>query len=250
MEQIQIEVCCGSVEDCKKAQRAGADRIELVQAHTLGGLTPSAGEVAMAKRAVDIPVMAIIRPRMAGFYYSEDDFDAMCFDARHLLELGADGIVFGFLSPDGSLDYERCARFVELARGKQTVFHRAIDITRDPFNAVERLARLGATRILTSGFSAGSYDGRAQIGALQKQFGDRIEIMAGGGITEQNIAALIKESGVRHVHFGGTARFADPSCSYRPGIAFGASELPPDDCYIAVDESRVRAMASAARTMA
>ena len=125
----------------------------------------------MAKRAVDIPVMAIIRPRMAGFYYSEDDFDAMCFDARHLLELGADGIVFGFLSPDGSLDYERCARFVELARGKQTVFHRAIDITRDPFNAVERLARLGVTRILTSGFSAGSYDGRAQIGALQKQFG-------------------------------------------------------------------------------
>ena len=74
--------------------------------------------------------------------------------------------------------------------------------------------------------------------------------MAGGGITEQNIAALIKESGVRHVHFGGTARFADPSCSHRPGIAFGASELPPDDCYIAVDESRVRAMASAARTMA
>ena len=117
-------------------------------------------------------------------------------------------------------------------------------------NAVERLARLGVTRILTSGFSAGSYDGRAQIGALQKQFGDRIEIMAGGGITEQNIAALIKETGVRHVHFGGTARFADPSCSYRPGIAFGASELPPDDCYIAVDESRVRAMASAARTMA
>ena len=38
---IKVEVCANSVQDCLIAQSEGADRIELISASYLGGLTPT-----------------------------------------------------------------------------------------------------------------------------------------------------------------------------------------------------------------
>ncbi|WP_312642946.1 copper homeostasis protein CutC, partial [Hydrogenoanaerobacterium sp.] len=179
---ITVEICCGSLEDCKTAQSVGADSIELITAHLLGGLTPSAGLLYKVKEQVNLPVNAIVRPRAAGFCYSDEDFEVIRCDAKQFAHLGADGIVFGFLLPDGSLDYERCARFIECIGDCTPVFHRAIDVVKDMPGTAERLISLGVKRILTSGGRENALAGASAICELVQQCGDRIQIMAGGGI--------------------------------------------------------------------
>ena len=96
-----IEICCGSLEDALAAEEGGADRIELNSALFLGGLTPSLGTVVEVKRQTKFPVLAMIRPRVGGFDYSEAEFAVMRTDARFAVEQGADGLVFGCLHSDG-----------------------------------------------------------------------------------------------------------------------------------------------------
>lgn len=239
---IFTEVCCASLADCKTAQSCGADAIELVTAHLLGGLTPTAGLLEQVKEQVSLPVSAIVRPRAAGFFYSDDDFSVMCSDARQLARLGADGIVFGFLLADGALDYERCARFMEYTGGCETVFHRAIDVVENMCATADKLIKLGVTRILTSGGRESALEGADNIKALVEHCGDRIQILAGGGVKEDNVAELIAKTGVRRVHFGCTAYESDTSTCRNPSLNFGTSVLPPNESYIAVSGERIKSM--------
>lgn len=239
---IHTEICCASLEDCQTAQRCGADAIELVTAHLLGGLTPSAGLLEQVKAQVALPVSAIVRPRAAGFCYSDEDFAVMCADARLLVRLGADGIVFGFLLPDGSLDYERCARFLECTGDCETVFHRAIDVVEDNCAVADKLISLGVTRILTSGGKETALAGASAIRALVRHCGTKIQVLAGGGISAANIARVVAETGVSRVHFGATGYRADTSTCRNPALNFGTSVLPPNESYIAVSCERVAEM--------
>lgn len=236
---ILTEICCGSVNDCITAQKCGGDRIELVCAHFLGGLTPTAGVLHCSKEKVNIPIEVIVRPRMSGFCYTNEEFESMCYDAKDLLKKGADGIVFGFLNKDCSLDYERCARFIDIIGDKDSVFHRAIDIVEDQNNAVEKLISLGCTRILTSGRETSSVDGIDNIKYLQQNYGDKIEIMVGGGVKAQNVKKIISETGVNQVHFGGTGYVEDSSTQINPKLSFGTSSLPPNDSYISVNSDTI-----------
>lgn len=237
---ISIELCCGSLEDCMLAERVGADRIELITAHLMGGLTPSAGLLRRVKETVSLPVSAIVRPRGAGFNYSDEDFSVMCADAKLFSELGADGIVCGFLDENGELDYERCARFLDYTGDCEKVFHRAIDVVRDMPRTVEKLISLGFTRVLTSGGKADAFEGAAAIAELQRLYGDRIQILAGAGVRAKNVSELIRLTKVTRVHLGGTSYRADSSTQANNELNFGTSTLPPNECYIAVDESTIR----------
>ena len=107
MRKILMEVCCGSVDDVVQAQKAGADRVELNSCLFHGGLTPSIGTLIAAKEAITIPIMSMVRPRQGGFCYTDAEYRTALADAEALLEQGADGLVFGFLKEDGSLDAAR-----------------------------------------------------------------------------------------------------------------------------------------------
>ena len=143
MARIQLEIIASTVGDCVAAESGGADRIELCSAIVTSGLTPSQGTLIEAKKRVQVPIMVMVRPRAGGFCYSEEDFTVMQRDAELVLERGADGIVFGFLHADGSIDVHRCGRLVEIAGDKQTVFHRAFDVVPDAIGELERLIGLG-----------------------------------------------------------------------------------------------------------
>ena len=54
--------------------------------------------------------------------YSGYDYDVMKEDAKLFLENGADGVVFGFLHADGTVDKERTAEFVKLFGEKPRCF--------------------------------------------------------------------------------------------------------------------------------
>ena len=118
------EVCCGCTDDAVNAFKGGADRIELNSALFLGGLTPSLGTLLKVKELVKIPVMAMVRPREGGFCYTDNEYETMKADAALFLENGADGLVFGFLNADGTVDEERTGEFHALCRkwGRESVF--------------------------------------------------------------------------------------------------------------------------------
>ena len=200
---IKIEVCANSVQDCIVAQNEGADRIELISASYLGGLTPTTTVLDMAiENGVKIPIMAMVRPRGGGFCYSEIEKEQMFREARELLKHGAKGIVFGFLTEDRKIDWEETRKMIELCKSyeAESVFHRAFDCSDEPEYNIQRLIELGCTRVLTSGLGANVEKGAELLKLLQEKFGDRIEILAGAGISTENIESIIKKTEVTQVH--------------------------------------------------
>ena len=132
MKPILFEACCGSAEDALAAWRGGADRVELNSDLFHGGLTPTLGALRLVKRqAPDLKVMCMVRPREGGFCYTETEFQVMLEDARIFVENGADGIVFGFLKEDATIDTDRCRKMLEVIGDHDSVFHRAIDVVPD-----------------------------------------------------------------------------------------------------------------------
>ncbi|HWA82286.1 MAG TPA: copper homeostasis protein CutC [Fimbriimonadaceae bacterium] len=199
---ICVEAVACSVEDALAAQRAGAGRIELCAAIELGGLTPSIGLVREVLAACDLPLMAMVRPRAGGFIYSESDILTMRRDVEALVEDGVHGLVFGVLDSVGDVDVPACRVLVEAAAGRETVFHRAFDVTRDPYLALDAVVSLGMTRILTAGHAEKAIDGVPVIRELCARAAGRVEIMAGGGIRSDNVRYTIEKTGVHQVHLG------------------------------------------------
>lgn len=195
-----LEVCIASLEDAVAAEAGGADRLELNVALELGGLTPSSGLLAEIKSCVALPVIAMLRPRAAGFCYSPSDQRVLLRDAEILLEQGADGVAAGCLLPDGRLDLPFWRQLLRRTEGRPAVFHRAFDCLSEPLVALHQLAVLGTRRILTSGSAATALAGRAQIAQLQKAAGEKIEILPGAGVTAENVAELLQSTGCRQVH--------------------------------------------------
>ncbi len=197
---LLFEACVDSVEAAVAAQLGGAGRVELCAALLEGGLTPSDGTIGLARQKLQIPIHVIIRPRGGDFLYSATEFEVMKLDVERCKTLGADGVVIGILNPDGTIDEEHTAELIKLARPMKITFHRAFDMTRDPFEALETLVRLGAERILTSGQEDSAYEGLELISELVKKANGRIIIMPGAGISEKTIGKIVAQSGVTEIH--------------------------------------------------
>jgi copper homeostasis protein len=203
--KLMLEACVAGVESALAAQQGGADRVELCEDLAVGGVTPSAGVIAVACRALEIPVHVLIRPRGGDFLYSEWEFEVMRRDLETAQALGAAGIALGLLRADGSVDRERTARLVEAARPLRVTFHRAFDLVREPHRALEELIALGVDRILTSGRSPTAREGLARLGDLARSAAGRIGIMAGGQVREDDLLAILA-AGLREVHAGSALR--------------------------------------------
>ncbi len=229
-DRITLEVCVARLADATAAVAGGADRLELNTALELGGLTPSAGLLAEVRQAVAVPVMAMVRPRPAGFVYDESELQTMYAEATWLVQHGADGIVFGVLQPDGTIHRQACQRLVEIAAGRDTVFHRAFDLVPESLAAAQQLVELGITRILTSGQARSAGAGAACIAHLQQAWGHSIELLPGCGITPGNVRQLLQSTGCRQLH-GSFSR-----CRLNDAGVVGMSQ------YRYTDEQTVRAV--------
>jgi copper homeostasis protein len=239
-KRIKLEICTASVEDCVKAERGGADRVELNCALMLGGLTPSLGTLREARATVRLPIIAMIRPRPAGFCYSRAEFAVMQRDAETALSENADGIAFGILTASGSVDLKRCRQIVKLAAGRQAVFHRAFDVVKDPRTALEQLIDLDITRVMTSGQEASAYNGAANIAAYIRQAAGRIEILPAGGINRFTVADVIKRTGCDQVHASLSTASQDRSASGRPQVTFGGTVKQSEVEFTVTDAGAVR----------
>tara|TARA_B100002051_G_scaffold134629_1_gene127893 strand:+ start:173 stop:790 length:618 start_codon:yes stop_codon:yes gene_type:complete len=181
-----IEVCAESYEYALKAEKAGANRIELCKDLHLDGLTP---DYESAKRTIDslnIPVFILIRPREGDFIYSNEEFELMKRDIIKFKKMGCKGIVSGILNDDNSIDVKRTKDLIELSRPLEFTFHRAFDIVSDPLKEIENLIRMGVDRILTSGQKNKAIEGLYLLEKLNNISKKRIVIMPGSGISNTN----------------------------------------------------------------
>ena len=244
MSRILLEICCGSADDAIEAARAGADRVELNNNLFQGGLTPSIGTLKTVKAHTGIPVMAMVRPRAGGFCYTDVEFEVAKADARALLENGADGLVFGFLHADGTIDEERTRELVSICEGRPCVFHRAIDVVPDWKRALTQLISLGVTRVLTSGQQSDVYFALDTIAEMIRFAGDAIEILPGAGVTRENVGRIVAATGCTQVHLARHRSVSDTSVSNNRSIYYGGALYPPEDRFDVTDGDYVRAVRS------
>ena len=233
---ILVEVCCGGINDCLTALKCGCDRIELNSALEMGGLTPSLSVLRKVKTITDVPICCMVRPRGYGFCYTDEEYEIMKQDARLLIDNGADGIVFGFLHEDGTIDVERTREFVSLIKPRQAVFHKAFDSCVDMDEAIKQLIDCGVVRILTSG--GASYPdinkGFDRLRRYNELYGNRITILPGGGVRRHNVVDILKETGCRQIHMTAKELLLDPSTMH-------ADENPDEKnySYVAVSEKNL-----------
>ncbi len=219
---MQLELCAYSVEACRIATQAGADRIELCGGRADGGLTPSVGLLALARQATDLPIYVMIRPRGGDFVYDLDELAVMKADIQAAKQAGADGLVFGILRPDGSIDTENLRALLNLAYPLPVTFHRAFDLSHDPIESLNALIDMGIERVLTSGQQPTADVGLPLLRELSKQAAGRIEVMAGGGITAQN-AELFIDTGIAALHLTAKRILPSPMQFRRPSVSMAAS---------------------------
>ena len=245
---IKIEVCAGSVESAIAAQEGSADRVELCENIYEGGTTPSAGSIMTARRYLTIGLNVMIRPRGGDFCGSDLEFEIMKKDVGVVKDLQADGIVFGILKQDGQVDLERSKIIIELARPLTVTFHRAFDMTPDPFRALDDCVNLGVDRILTSGQRNKAVEGADLIAELVKKAGDALTILVGSGVDEQNIAELIHKTGAQEFHVSGRKR-VDSVMTYRnPNVSMGGIPNIPEYEYSVTDAERIKSIVRIARS--
>lgn len=235
-----VEICCGSYSDALAAFRAGATRIELNSALSLGGLTPSLATLIKVKQDTSLKVIAMVRPRGAGFCYSEEEYEIMKQDAKMMLDHGVDGLAFGFLNSNGTIDQQRTQEFVQLIHSyqKEAVFHRAFDCVEDPFEAMKICIHLKVDRVLTSGLKPKAIDALPLLTKLQQQYGQQIEILVGSGVNKTNALEILETTKVHQVHSSCKDWLQDPTTMMHD-VSFAYALAPHENDYEIVSQELV-----------
>lgn len=196
----ELEICCDNFASAEAAAIAGANRIELCAAIGEGGLTPSIGLIEQVLKNLDIDVHVLIRPRGGDFLFSEAEIEVIKSDIEACKELGVDGVVFGFLNADGSIDKETTAEIIELSRPMKVCFHRAFDMCKDPLIAFEELIELGVDYLLTSGQAPKAINGVELISQLVERADDKIKVMPGSGVRAHLLEELHQKTQAHAYH--------------------------------------------------
>lgn len=239
-ENYEFEVCANSVESCIAAERAGANRVELCMGIPEGGTTPSYGEIKMAREVLKrTHLHVIIRNRGGDFLYSPEELQRMTYDIDMCRELGVDGVVFGCLTADGRIDHNANKTLMAHTGTMNVTFHRAFDRCSHPEQAIDEIFELGFNRILTSGQQPTAAQGIPLLRRLKELSAGKIDIMAGCGVNEENIAKIQKETKITSFHF--SAREPQPSKMkfFNNNVYMGNNDVC-EDIIMVSSERRIR----------
>jgi copper homeostasis protein len=218
--QLLLEISVESLDRAIAAERGGANRIELCEKLSVGGLTPSEKLMRDARASTRLPIFAMIRPRAENFVYSASELAQMRSEIVLAKSCGMDGLVLGVLRANGTVDVEQTSVLVELARPLPVTFHRAFDETPDLFSALESVISTGATRILTSGGKRSAFEGATAIAELVHATNCRIKIIPGAGINAANLRDVIRVTGAREFHsgLGSSIPYAQSECAFSSAV--------------------------------
>lgn len=233
-----LEICANSIQSAINAELGNADRIELCQQLSVGGLTPSSGLLKVVREAIDLDIYVLIRPRAGDFCYNQQEFEVMKANILHAKDLGADGIVSGVLLPNGEVDIERTQELVELTAPLPFTFHRAFDFTPELSEALEMVIQTAATSVLTSGGRPTAPEGQATLAELVKQAEDRLQIIVGSGLNSNNIKAVWEATHANAFHASAKKPIPPRSQWVKDGLSIGDT----GDAYQETSVAEVRAL--------
>lgn len=234
-----LEVCVDSVESAITAAKAGADRLELCGDLVVGGTTPSLALYKEIRREISIPIHILIRPRFGDFCYTEYEVRIMEQEIEAFRELGVQGVVIGALTPQGDVDVDVMKRLTAAADSVSLTFHRAFDVCREPFQALEVVQALGFHTILTSGQRNTCLEGRELLKELIVRAGDTLTIMPGAGVNPSVLEELHPYLGALAYHMSGK-KVIDSSMVYRKeGVSMGLREISEYDIF-RTDEQQIQ----------
>ena len=245
-QKLVIEVCIDSVESAIASEQGGADRVELCDNLMEGGTTPSAGAIALARQRIGIVLQVMIRPRGGDFCYSELDLAIMRHDIELAKQLGADGVVFGLLTPDGDIDLAQTRELIALARPLNVTFHRAFDVARDPYQALNDLIGLGVDRLLTTGQEGSLIEGLDLVVELVRRAGDRIIVMPGVA-SERQIGRVAAATGAREFHVVGTRTVESPMSFRNERVYMGGLLRTPEYARQVTDPAAIQRLRAGAQ---
>ncbi len=235
-----IEVCANSAQSCVEAEAGGAARVELCAAIPEGGTTPSYGEIKTAQELTShIDINIIIRPRGGDFLYTEAEIKSMLYDIEMAKQLKVHGVVFGCLTAEGDVDVALLKRLVEAAKPLSITFHRAFDVCRDPFVALEQIIEAGCDRILTSGQEKDAVTGIPLLAELVKRAAGRIIIMPGCGVREDNIARIESETGATEFHTSARSVVYSKMTYRKERVPMGSSMVTSEFETVETDRNKV-----------
>jgi copper homeostasis protein len=246
---MKLEICVDSVESAIAAERGGAHRVELCTDLLEGGITPSAGLIASVRKNIAIGIFVMIRPRGGDFCYTDLEFEVMQEEIRRARDLGADGIVLGLLNEQGGVDVPRTRQLVELSGPLPVTFHRAIDMTPHPLQAMDDVIQTGACRILTSGGEPNARLGMREIARMVKEAEGRIVIVAASGVTAETLAPIAESTGATEFHSSARTEFSSPAQFRKKGMAMGDIRDREYKRFVVREES-VRALISSLERLA
>ena len=201
MEGIIREACVETLEQCRRAEALGADRLELCARLDLGGTTPDWQLVKEVLKQVQIPVKVMIRPRGGNFIYTETEVVQMKASIARFLDLGVPEFVTGALTPQYQIDLPLLTMLCEAMDNRSVTFHKAIDEVPDMEATVEQLKSIPNLRyILTSGGAPTAQEGLSQLRRLLKCAAPEIAVIAAGRVTNTNLQHLHQDLGGSEYH--------------------------------------------------
>lgn len=235
-----IEICANSAQSCVEAEAGGATRVELCAGIPEGGTTPSYGEVKAAQELTSVVnIHIIIRPRGGDFLYTPAEVKAMLHDIELAKQLKVHGVVFGCLTAEGDIDVDMLKVLMEAAKPLSVTFHRAFDVCRDPFVALEQIIAAGCDRILTSGQEKDAVTGIPLLAELVKRAAGRIIIMPGCGVREDNIAQIERETGATEFHTSARSVLHSKMRYRRERVPMGSSVVASEFETVETDRNKV-----------
>ncbi len=236
-----IEICANGLQSCINAEKGGANRVELCDNLFEGGTTPSAATIQLVRKYLTIDVFVMIRPRGGDFCYSELEFELMRLEIEMCKRKGVNGVVFGILKPDGTIDKPRTKVLIDLARPLSVTFHRAFDMCQNHLDGLDDLIELGIDILLTSGGQNKAIDGLPLLKKLVQKAGNKIQIMVGSGVRPEQVEAF-KSIGITNFHLSGIQEFSSKMTYKNPSISMGSLPEIPEYNIRLTDISTVQAM--------
>lgn len=248
MTKPLLEACVASYASALAACRGGADRLELCANLIIGGTTPSYELFRQISRDVPVKANVLIRPRFGDFLYDAMEVEEMCSQITAFRELGANGVVIGVLTSEGRLDSQVMGKMMDCAGNMEVTLHRAFDMTRDPFEALEDAISLGITTVLTSGQQITAQAGAGLLKKLREQAAGRITIMAGSGVKSSNIQAIHNATGITVYHASGKVTLNSGMAYRKESVSMGLPSLSEYDIW-QTDEAEIRRCADVVHSL-
>jgi len=201
LKNLTFESCVETLEDAIAAEKRGANRIELCSALDQDGLSPSEELTRLCVQNLHIPIRAMVRPRAGGFVYSEAEIRQMEAEIEFFKQAGVEGLVFGLLTVEGSIDIENTARLAKLAYPLKVTFHKAIDYSADVLKSFQEINQIdGISSVLTSGGMDTAWNGRFLLKEMHDLPDRRISLIAAGKVLPENRDQIAEFTGITELH--------------------------------------------------